>query len=131
MSDENEHNHVAGICAAYFSHNPVAVGQVAEVIKLISASWHDVTSDAKAAAPVAIEHQEPAVSIRKSVTPSALFCLECGKKYKSLKRHIRSHGFTPEAYRIKWQLPSSYPMVASEYSDRRSSLAIAGRLGHR
>ena len=62
------------------------------------------------------EPKEPAVSIRKSVTPGYLICLEDGKHFKSLKRHLTAHGLTPEQYRAKWKLPSDYPMVAANYA---------------
>ena len=71
----------------------------------------------------------PAVSIRKSITPDYLICLDDGKKFKSLKRHIGSLGMTPELYRAKWGLPPGYPMVASNYAATRSALAKKIGLG--
>lgn len=74
--------------------------------------------------------QEPAVPIRKSVTDDFIICLEDGKKFKSLKRHIQAHyGLTPEQYREKWKLPADYPMVAKNYSEHRSRLAKENGLG--
>ncbi|RYG32787.1 MAG: MucR family transcriptional regulator, partial [Burkholderiales bacterium] len=76
--------------------------------------------------------QEPAVSVRSSVKPASLTCLDCGRKQRTLKRHIGSaHGLTPNAYRAKWGLPNDYPMVAPEYSAQRSSMAKARGLGRR
>jgi predicted transcriptional regulator len=71
----------------------------------------------------------PAVPIRKSITPDYLVCLEDGKRFKSLRRHLRLHGLTPEQYREKWNLSSDYPMVAPNYSTERSALAKKIGLG--
>jgi predicted transcriptional regulator len=73
--------------------------------------------------------KEPAVSIRKSITPEYLICLEDGKRFKSLKKHLAAHGLTPDQYRAKWTLPSNYPMVAPNYAAARSALAKAIGLG--
>lgn len=76
------------------------------------------------------ERQKPAVSVKKSVQPEHLVCLECGLKFKSLKRHLGAvHDLTPDAYRQKWKLSSDYPMVAPEYAYRRSKLAKEIGLG--
>jgi hypothetical protein len=74
-------------------------------------------------APAAIDPPAPAVSIRKSVTPDYLICLDDGRRFKSLRRHLTALGMTPEQYRQKWNLPSDYPMVASNYAAQRSALA--------
>lgn len=75
---------------------------------------------------------KPAVPIRKSVTPEFIVCLEDGKRYKSLKRHLASHfGLTPDEYRAKWGLPADYPMTAPNYSARRSALARQNGLGRK
>jgi predicted transcriptional regulator len=72
----------------------------------------------------------PAVSIRASIRPDLLTCLACGKKSKMLKRHLTTaHGMTPDEYRTRWSLPSDYPMVAKNYSTRRSELAKSAGLG--
>jgi MucR family transcriptional regulator, transcriptional regulator of exopolysaccharide biosynthesis len=74
----------------------------------------------------------PAITIKKSVTPEFIVCLEDGKKFKSLKRHLRSHyNMSPEQYREKWNLPADYPMVAPNYAEARSSLAKRMGLGQR
>jgi predicted transcriptional regulator len=75
--------------------------------------------------------QEPAVAIKKSVTPDFIICLEDGKKFKSLKRHLRTrYSMTPDEYRAKWGLPHDYPMVAPNYAKERSNLAKRMGLGH-
>ena len=80
-------------------------------------------ADGGEVAPAAIDPPAPAVSIRKSVTPDYLICLEDGKRFKSLRRHLATLGMTPEQYRAKWNLPSTYPMVAPNYAAQRSALA--------
>ena len=80
-------------------------------------------ADGGEVAPVAIEPPTPAVSIRKSVTPDYLICLEDGKRFKSLRRHLATLGMTPEQYRAKWNLPSTYPMVAPNSTAQRSAFA--------
>lgn len=78
------------------------------------------------------EKPVPAVSVRKSVTPDFLICLEDGKKFKSLKRHLATKfGLTPDEYRQKWNLPADYPMVAPNYSASRSALAKSSGLGRK
>ena len=75
---------------------------------------------------------KPPVSIKKSITPDYLICLEDGKKFKSLKRHLRTHfNLSPEQYREKWGLPADYPMVAPNYANSRSKLAKNMGLGHK
>lgn len=73
--------------------------------------------------------QEPAVSIKKSITPDYLICLDDGLKFKSLKRHLSLLGMTPEQYKAKWKLPADYPMVAPAYSAQRSEMAKSFGLG--
>ena len=75
------------------------------------------------------EKKEPAVSIRKSITPDYLFCLDDGKKFKSLRRHLSTLGMTPDQYRAKWSLPADYPMVAANYAAVRSEMAKRIGLG--
>ncbi|TIU43193.1 MAG: MucR family transcriptional regulator, partial [Mesorhizobium sp.] len=88
-----------------------------------------------AGASISAEEPEvlkPAISIRKSVTPDHIICLEDGKKFKSLKRHLSTHyGLTPDAYRAKWGLPADYPMVAPNYAATRSALAKTMGLGRK
>lgn len=78
-----------------------------------------------------VEEKAPAVSVKKSITPDFLICLEDGKKFKSLKRHLRTaYDMTPEQYRSKWGLPLDYPMVAPSYAEARSQMAKSMGLGN-
>jgi len=131
MSENNEEllDLTASIVSAYVANNNVPVGDLTALI----ASTHSALSklgsipEAPAAAPLV-----PAVSIRKSVTPEAIICLEDGQSFKSLKRHLNNkYGLTPEQYRAKWGLPHDYPMVAPAYSEARSALAKAAGLGRK
>ena len=120
----------AEIVAAYVSKNTVT--QV-ELPKLI-AEVHRALSGADGHPPPREEMAEikPAVTVKKSLTADYLICLEDGKKFKSLKRHLRSHyNLSPEQYREKWGLPADYPMVAPNYAQARSSLAKRMGLGQR
>ena len=120
----------AEIVAAYVGKN--TVGQ-AELPRLI-ADVHRALLSASGQAQPRDEAPEmkPAVNVKKSVTPEFLICLEDGKKFKSLKRHLRSHyNLSPEQYRERWGLPADYPMVAPNYAEARSSLAKRMGLGQR
>ena len=120
----------AEIVAAYVAKNTVTQ---AELPKLIG-EVHRALSGAVSHAPSREEIAEtkPAVTIKKSLTADYLICLEDGKKFKSLKRHLRSHyNLSPEQYREKWGLPADYPMVAPNYAQARSSLAKRMGLGQR
>ena len=118
------------IVAAYVSKNTVTQ---AELPKLIG-EVHRALSGAVSHPPAREELTEikPAVTVKKSLTADYLICLEDGKKFKSLKRHLRSHyNLSPEQYREKWGLPADYPMVAPNYAQARSSLAKRMGLGQR
>jgi predicted transcriptional regulator len=118
--------HTADIVAAFVSQNKVSAEALPDLIKSIHAT---LLSIGEPAAEVA-EPQKPFVSIKKSVTPDFLISLEDGKKYKSLKRHLRTqYNMSPEDYRAKWGLPKDYPMVAPNYAASRSALAKAMGLG--
>lgn len=119
----------ADIVSAYVSNNPVPV---AELARVISDTYGAINKLRRAPAPKAEEKPTPAVPIKKSVTPDFIICLEDGKKFKSLKRHIGTHyNLSPDAYRAKWGLPSDYPMVAPNYAAARSTLAKAIGLGRK
>jgi predicted transcriptional regulator len=121
----------AEIVAAYVTHNSVTVSGLPALIESVHGALTNL--GAVTVAP-AREPLVPAVSVRKSITPEYLICLDDGKKFKSLKRHLRSLGITPEQYRAKWSLPKDYPMVAPAYAAKRSELAKAiglGQLGTR
>jgi predicted transcriptional regulator len=116
---------VADIVASYVSHAKVASSELPELIDSVYQSLNHPT----VAPPPPLE---PAVAIRKSITPDYLICLEDGAKLKMLKRYLMtSYGLTPEAYREKWGLPRDYPMVAPNYAKRRSALAKESGLGRR
>ena len=119
----------ADIVSAYVSNNPVPV---AELARIIADTYEAISKLQGAPAPKAEEKPTPAVPIRKSVTPDFIICLEDGKKFKSLKRHLGTHyELSPDAYRAKWGLPSDYPMVAPNYAAMRSTMAKAIGLGRK
>jgi predicted transcriptional regulator len=120
----------AEVVAAYVSNNPVPKGDLPDLILAVHSSLAKLGSEPEHALPQ-VEAKAPAVSIRKSVTPDYLICLEDGKRFKSLRRHLRLHGLTPEQYREKWKLPSDYPMVAPNYAAQRSTLAKKIGLGQK
>ena len=120
----------ADIVCAYVSNNalsttdlPKLIGEVHQALK---------TLKAPGIVPEPVEELKPAVPVRKSVAPDYIVCLEDGKKFKSLKRHLRTHyNLSPEEYREKWGLPADYPMVAPNYSATRSQLAKDNGLGRK
>jgi predicted transcriptional regulator len=125
----------AQIVAAHVAHNKVSAGELPGLIQQVYLALSGSTAGA-APSPVRItapaERPKPAVAISRSVFPSYIICLEDGKKLKMLKRHLQTaYGMTPEQYRVKWGLDASYPMVAPEYAEKRSSLAKAIGLGTR
>ena len=119
----------ASIVSAYVSNNsvpatdlPALIGQVHSALTRVSAGHGDITS----------EPPKPAISVKKSITPDHIVCLEDGKKFKSLKRHLMTHyDLTPDQYREKWNLDPSYPMVAPNYAAARSQLAKKMGLGRK
>ena len=117
----------ANIVSAYVSNNSVAASDIPALINQVHAALLRVSSGQGEAHA---EPLKPAVSIKKSITPEHLVCLEDGKKFKSLKRHLRTqYSMTPEQYREKWGLPVDYPMVAPNYAAARSRLAKEMGLG--
>jgi predicted transcriptional regulator len=117
----------ANIVSAYLSNNPTPASEIPALISQIHAALLRV-STGRAETP--LEPAKPAVSVKKSMTPDYLVCLEDGKRFKSLKRHLRSqYNMTPEQYRDKWGLPPDYPMVAPNYAVARSQLAKKMGLG--
>ena len=119
----------AEIISAYVSNNTV----VPEALPSVIADVHEALSKAaQRIGPAEREELRPAVAVKKSVTPDHIVCLEDGKKFKSLKRHLRTHyNLSPEEYREKWGLPHDYPMVAPNYAAARSQLAKQMGLGTR
>ncbi len=117
----------AEIVSAYVSNNPVPASDISVLINQVHAALVRVSSGQIEAQP---EPLKPAVSVKKSITPEHIVCLEDGKKFKSLKRHLRTqYNMTPEQYREKWALPADYPMVAPNYAAARSQLAKQMGLG--
>jgi predicted transcriptional regulator len=118
----------AGIVAAYVGANSVPASDLPGLIQSVYRSL--VTLDASNAPAPPPAELVPAVPPKKSITPDYLICLEDGKKFKSLKRHLRvRYGLSPEQYRTKWGLPVDYPMVAPNYAKARSELAKEMGLG--
>ncbi len=117
----------ANIVSAYVSNNSVPSGDLPGLIGQVYSALQRTAG--RQAEPEA-EPLKPAVSIRRSVQPDHIICLEDGKTFKSLKRHLRTdHDLTPEQYREKWGLPAGYPMVAPNYAEARSRLAKQMGLG--
>jgi len=118
----------ADIVSAYVSANQVPPSEIPALIRTVYASLQQIAGSS----PVAVASaQEPAVPVKKSITPDYIVCLEDGKKFKSLKRHLRTkYSMTPDEYRTKWGLPHDYPMVAPNYAKERSNLAKRMGLGH-
>jgi predicted transcriptional regulator len=118
----------ADIVAAHVSNNSVAVSDLPQLIGNVHAALGGL-GGGKAAEPI---EQAPAVSVRSSVKPDYIICLEDGKKMKMLKRHLMTeHQMTPAEYRAKWELPPSYPLVAPNYSEARRGLAHKIGLGRK
>lgn len=117
----------ADIVAAHVAHNTASIDGVPDLIQSVYAALAQTASPTVAASLL-----EPAVPIKKSISPGYIVCLEDGKKLKMLKRYLRtSYGLTPAAYRTKWGLPPSYPMVAPDYTVRRSAIAKEKGLGRK
>jgi predicted transcriptional regulator len=117
----------ADIVSAYVSNNPLPTSELSALIANVSAALSGLgqATEVETAAPV------PAVNPKKSVFPDYIICLEDGKKFKSLKRHLTQFGLTPDEYRVKWGLPHDYPMVAPSYAASRSALAKKMGLGRK
>lgn len=115
----------ADIVAAHVSNNTVAMSDLPLLISEVHRALTNLGS-----APVQAERPQPAVPVKKSVTPEYIICLEDGKKLKMLKRHLKTaYNMTPEEYRERWGLPADYPMVAPNYATHRSDLAKKIGLG--
>jgi predicted transcriptional regulator len=117
------------IVSAYVSHNAVSPSDLPKLIAEVHGALRALQSNE---VPAPVEELKPAVPVRKSVANDYIICLEDGKKFKSLKRHLRTHyNLSPEEYREKWGLPADYPMVAPSYSATRSKLAKDNGLGRK
>ena len=118
----------ANIVSAYVSNNTVSSAEIPALISQVYSALMRVSTGAAVAGPA--EPLKPAVPIKRSITPEYLVCLEDGKKFKSLKRHLGTqYQMTPDQYRAKWNLPADYPMVAPDYAAARSRLAKQMGLG--
>jgi predicted transcriptional regulator len=120
---------VTDVIASYLKKNPVAAGDLPGVISTVYGAF-----SAPQSGPVeaVVERPEPAVPIKRSITPDFIICLEDGKQLKMLKRHLAtSYNLTPDEYRARWGLPPDYPMVAPNYATQRSALAKQIGLGSR
>ncbi len=118
----------ADIVGAHVAHNNVSTGEIAGLIQSVHSALKALGETPE---PV-VEKQEPAVSIRSSVKPDHIVCLEDGKKLKMLKRYLRTnYDMSPDEYRRKWGLPSDYPMVAPNYAEKRRTLAHSIGLGRK
>ena len=117
------------IVSAYVSNNPIAATQVPDVINTVYGALNSINGQTVSESA---EAQKPAVSVRRSINPDHIVCLEDGKKLKMLKRHLRAaYGMSPDEYRAKWGLPSDYPMVAPNYALQRSAFAKQIGLGRK
>jgi predicted transcriptional regulator len=117
----------ARIVAAHVGYNQVTLDALPELIRSVHATLAGTRKLAKV-----VQRPQPAVPVKKSVFPEFIICLEDGKKLKILRRHLMTrYGLTPEQYREKWDLPRDYPMVASSYAARRSTLAKQIGLGRK
>ncbi|WP_292531971.1 MucR family transcriptional regulator [Methylocystis sp.] len=127
MTQTNSIELAADIVSAYVSNNSVPAGELPGLISDVYNALLRVDSGSSAAPA---EPPKPAIAVKRSVTNDYLICLEDGKKFKSLKRHLRTqYGLSPEDYREKWGLPADYPMVAPNYAKARSNLAKQMGLG--
>ena len=135
MTEEADHNLdsltelTADVVSAYVSNNPVPVGDLPALIGQVHSALKSTAGGVSVAEPEALK---PAVPIKKSVMADYIICLEDGKKFKSLKRHLSTrYGLTPDEYRAKWGLAMDYPMVAPNYAAARSALAKTMGLGRK
>jgi predicted transcriptional regulator len=117
----------AQIVSAHVAANEVSSTELPALIRHVHQALSSVDKE-----PTQLPRSEPAVSAKKSVFPDHIVCMDCGKSFKTLKRHLSSdHDLTPEQYRAKWNLPATYPIVAAEYASQRSQLAKDSGLGRK
>ena len=119
----------AEMVAAFVSNNSVPTSELPALIHAVHTAVARL-AQGPVDAPPQVEAKVPAVPIRKSITPDFLICLEDGKRFKTMRRHLAGLGLTPEQYRQKWSLPSDYPMVAPNYAAQRSAMAKKIGLGN-
>ena len=117
----------AQIVSSYVRNNPLPMDQLPGLIQQVHSTFHQLNEPV-----VRGKKPTPAVSVKKSVQPDSIICLDCGRSAKMLKRHLATaHGLTPEAFRQRWGLPADYPMVAPNYAKQRSTMARQIGLGTR
>lgn len=119
----------ADIVAAHVGHNRVTVGELPELIAKVHGALSGLGQETSSSASAELK---PAVSVRSSIKPDYIVCLEDGKRLTMLKRYLQTnYGMTPQQYRAKWKLPADYPMVAPNYAEKRRTLAKAIGLGRK
>jgi predicted transcriptional regulator len=129
MADEQLITLTADIVAAHVANNNVAVGDVANLVQQVHTALAKLGEPQAAPEP---EAKKPVVSVRSSVKPDFIVCMECGSKQKMLKRHLQTaHSMSPDQYRQDYGLPKDYPMVAPNYSEQRRALANSIGLGRK
>jgi predicted transcriptional regulator len=121
---------VSEIAQAFMAKNELRIDQIPELFSTIGHALDGLSAQPEPE-PEAAPHTEPAVPVADSVQPDFIVCLDDGKKFKSMKRHLGQIGMTPDEYRAKWDLPSDYPMVAPSYAAQRSELAKSMGLGRK
>jgi predicted transcriptional regulator len=132
MAELDNTSLVAQILSSYLSNNTVAPADLVSVIETVKTSFGISASQGNVAASDEPKKLEPAVPVKKSISQDALTCLCCGRKFKSLKRHLQSeHNLSPDEYRAAFGLKADYPIVAPNYSAQRSSLALSAGLGRK
>lgn len=126
VTDRSKISLAAEIVSAYVSRNAVSSTDLPALLRSVHDALAAIETGAKPVVPIVLV---PAVEIKKSITKNHIVCLDDGKTFRSLRRHLTALGMTPEQYRAKWSLPHDYPMVAPAYSAHRSVLAKKIRLG--
>lgn len=124
---------IAEVAVGYFSRTPTPIEEVPRVIAAIAAGFKDIGDDAcePEVRPASSIRRPTPAQIRKSIAPDGLVSFENGKRYRSLRRHVAALGMSWEAYRAKWGLPETYPMIAEDFRALRSRLAKEAGLGQR
>src|SRR5438045_3774183 len=126
MIVENQ-RHTTDIVAAYVRHNSIATDQISSLINAVHSTLNGLGNEVVEEPP-----RVPAVSVRRSVRPDHIICIECGYKGQMLKKHLQSrHGLSATQYKLRWKLASDHPMTAPNYSERRSQLAKSTGLGRK
>jgi predicted transcriptional regulator len=139
VTDASGHSDDAGlmdttaeVVAAFVGNNSLPVSELPGLIAQVHAAFVGLSSTGSTTTPaLSVSPATPAVPVKKSITDDYLVCLEDGRKFKTLKRHLKGdHDLSPESYRAKWGMPRDYPMVAPAYARARSDLAKKSGLGH-